>query len=436
MPKALFTLMALGVAAIRIASGLWLPWGLIAAAAVASAVWLFATPAGRRTASITAAGLATLPQRLGGASVALIGIAGVVGVLIALLAMGNGLQATLQATGSDDTAIVLSVDAPGEIGSTLDQNSVTLIGSEPQVMRDAKGRPIASPELLTIVSLPNESSGFTDQVSLRGVGPEVWALRPNVKIVAGRRFRTGLKELIVGKDAAREFGQTSIGSTLDLDGEPWKVVGEFDSGDAHDSELWADTGVVATTFHRGNSANVVSVRLGRARQFDAFKAALSSNPQLTVEAHTTRAFYAQQAKGLTRLIRVVGSIIAAIMAIGAVAGALNSMYSAVAARTREIATLRAIGFRGSSVVVSVMIETLLLALAGGALGAATAWLLFDHYTASTMGSNYNEMVFQLRVSPALLGTGLLVALVIGILGGLFPALSAARMPVADALRKF
>ena len=435
MPKTVFIMTTLGAAAIWIALGVWLPWWLIAVAVAASAIWLVATPAGRRTGSITVAGIATLPQRLGGASVALVGIAGVVGVLIALLAMGNGFQATLQATGSDDTAIVLSLDSPSEISSVLDQSSVRLMGHEPQVMRDAQGRPIASSELLSVVSLPDESNGLVAGVSLRGVRPEVWALRPNVKIIAGRRFHVGLRELIVGKDAAQEFAHTSIGSTLDLDGEPWKVVGKFDSGDAYNSELWADTNVVATTFHRGSNTNALTVRLESAKQFDIFKAALASDPQLHVEAHTTRAYYADQAKDLTKLIRVLGSIVAAIMGVGAVAGALNSMYSAVSARTREIATLRAIGFRGGPVVISVMIETMLLALVGGVVGAGVAWLLFDNYTASTVGPNFNEMVFQFRVSPALLGSGLRLALVIGFLGGLFPALRAARMPVADALRK-
>jgi putative ABC transport system permease protein len=435
MPKALFTMTALGAAAIWIAVGVWLPWWLIGVAVAACALWLIATPAGRRTGSITMAGIATLPQRMGGASVALVGIAGVVGVLIALLAMGNGFQATLQATGSDDTAIVLSSAAPSEVSSTLDQSSARLIGNEPQVMRDSEGRPIASPELMAALSLADESNGLVDYVSLRGVGPEVWALRPNAKIIAGRRFQAGMRELIVGKDAAREFANASVGSKLDINGEPWKVVGEFDSGDVHDSELWADSNLVATTFHRGTGINVVTVRLRSAKQFDAFKATLASDPQLDVRTNTTRAYYADQAKGLTKLIRVLGAIVAAIMGVGAVAGALNSMYSAVSARTREIATLRAIGFRGGPVVVSVMIETMLLALVGGAVGAGVAWLLLDDYTASTVGANYNEMMFQFHVSPALLGGGLRVALVLGLLGGLFPALSAARMPVADALRK-
>jgi putative ABC transport system permease protein len=435
LTKALFVMMILGAAAVWIALGVWLPWWLIGVAAAAWATWLLATPAGRRTGSVTMAGVATLPQRLRGASVAVVGIAGVVGVLVALLAMGNGFQSALRATGGDDTAIVLGSGAPNEVSSALDQTSVGLIGNEPQVTRDVQGRPIASPELLSAVSLPNESNGLVDYVSLRGVGPEVWALRPNVKIIAGRRFHTGLREFIVGKDATREFAHTSVGSTLDLNGEPWRVVGEFDSGDAHNSELWADSTVVATTFHRGNSANAVTVRLRSAQLLDAFKAALASDPQLSVRTDTTRAYYADQAKGLTRLIRILGVIVAAIMGVGALAGALNSMYSAVSARTREIATFRAIGFRGGPVVISVMIETMLLALVGGALGAGVVWLLLNNYTGTTVGADYNEMMFQFRVSPALVGSGLRVALVIGFLGGLLPALRAARMPVADALRK-
>ena len=435
MPQALFVAMALGAAAVWIVVGMWLPGWLIAVAAAAFAIWLAATPAGRRTGSITAAAIATLPQRLGGASVAMVGIAGVVGVLVALLAMGNGFRATLQATGSDDTAIVLSSGARSEVDSMLDQTSVKLIGNEPEVMRDPEGRPVASPELLAAVSLPDESSGLVDYVSLRGVGPESWALRPNFKIIAGRRFHTGMRELIVGKDAAQEFAYTSIGSKVDLNGEPWTVVGEFDSGDVHDSELWADSNLVAAAFHRGSSANAVTVRLRSAQQFDAFKASLASDPQLDVRTNTTRAYYAGQAKGLTRLIRVLGSLVASIMGVGAVAGALNSMYSAVSARMREIATLRAIGFRGGPVVVSVMLETMLLALVGGAAGAGLAWLLFNNYTASTVGANNSEMVFQFRISPVLLGSGLRVALVIGFLGGLLPALRAARVPLADALRK-
>lgn len=435
MRKALVVLATLAVALVLAAVGALLPWWLIAVVLVGFAGWLAATRTGRRTVSITGAGMATLPQRLGGASVVVVGIAGVVGVLVALLAMSKGFQSTLHATGSDDTAIVLRSGSLTEVNSVLEPNSVTLIGDKPQVMHDAAGRPIASPELLVAVSLPKKGHGLAANVSVRGVGPQVWALRRNVKIIAGRRFHTGLRELIVGKNVAGEFKDTSIGSSIELAGRPWKVVGEFDSGDAHDSEIWADTNVVAMAFHRGSSVSSDTVRLKSPKQFDAFKAALASDPRLKVEAHTTKAYYAGQAKGLTELIHILGAIVAGIMGVGAVAGALNSMYAAVSARTREIATLRAIGFHGVPVVVSVMIETMVLALAGGMVGAGIAWLLFNNYTASTMGANFSEVVFRFRVTPQLLGSGLRWALAIGFLGGLFPAVRAARMPVTEGLRE-
>jgi putative ABC transport system permease protein len=239
----------------------------------------------------------------------------------------------------------------------------------------------------------------------------------------------------VGRNAAREFAHTSIGAKLDLNGEPWTVVGEFTTGDAHDSELWADTNVVATTYHRGNSTSSITVRLRSARLFDAFKAAITSNPQLKLQVQTTRTYYNAQSESLTKIIRILGTTVALIMAIGAIFGALNTMYAAIATRTREIATLRAIGFRGAPVVVSVLIETLLLAIAGGAIGAAIAWALFDNYTASTLGANFSQVVFEFRVTPALLASGLKWALAIGFLGGLFPALRAARMRVTDGLRE-
>ena len=417
------------------ALGVMLPWAVLGALVLLLAVWLMVSRTGRQTASITRAGLSTLPQRLGGASVVVVGIAGVVGVLVSLLAMGRGFESTLQGTGSNDTVIVLRSGSVTEVNSVLTPNDAALIGEPPQVSRDAQGRPLISPELVVAASLKKKSNGLDANVAVRGVGAEVWAVHPRVKIIAGRRFTPGLRELIVGKDAAREFAATGVGSSIELNGQPWKVVGEFDSGDAHDSELWGDVDVLGPAFHRGSSFSSVTVRLVEPGQFDAFKAALAGNPSLKVEAHTTRAYYDRQAGGLTKLIRILGTIVASIMAIGAVAGALNSMYAAVSARTREIATLRAIGFRGGPVVVSVMLETMLLALAGGALGAALAWALFDNYTASTLGGNFSEVVFQFRVTPGLLASSLRWALVIGLLGGLFPALRAARMPVTDGLRE-
>ena len=409
-------------------------WAILVGIALLGA-WLALTRTGRQAWSATAVGIATIPQRLGSSSVVVVGIAGVVGVLIALLAMAEGFRSTLQQTGSDDTAIVLRAGSQTEINSVVDSDTIHVVAEEPQVMRDARGRQIASPEIVVDASIPKKGSTLDTNVEIRGVGEQVWELHPRLRIIAGRRFTPGLRELIVGKNAAREFANTSIGSKLELNGEPWIVVGEFDSGDAHDSELWADTNVVATTYHRGNSTSSVTVRLTSARLFDAFKAAITSNPQLKLQVQTTSTYYNAQSEGLTKIIRILGTTVAVIMAIGAIFGALNTMYAAIATRTREIATLRAIGFRGVPVVVSVLIETLLLAILGAAVGAGIAWGLFDNYTASTLGANFSQVVFEFRVTPALLAAGLKWALAIGFLGGLFPALRAARMPVTDGLRE-
>jgi len=405
----------------------WLPWILTAAVLLACA--------NGQVRSVAQVGISTLRQRLGAASVVVVGIAGVVGVLVALLAMAQGFQATLQETGSNDTAIVLRSGSQTEINSALDHAATVVIGDEPQVQHDAQGRPIASPELVVVASLPKKGSSTDANVEVRGIGQDAWALRTRVRMVSGRRFTPGLRELIVGARAAKEFEHTELGSKIDLGGQPWTVVGVFDSGDEHDSELWGDADVVASAYRRGDGRNSVTVRLKSPQQLDAFKAALASDPRFKVDASTTLDYYSRQSDLLTRTIRILGTTVAIIMAIGAIFGALNTMYAAVASRTREIATLRAMGFRGGPVVVSVLIETLLLAIAGGVIGAVIAWALFDHYTASTLGANFSQVVFEFRVTPALLAGGLKWALAIGLVGGLFPALRAARMPVTDGLRE-
>lgn len=430
-----WSLLTLLVAAAFVAFVAIVPWWGGALAAALLAAWLALTRVGRQAWSVTEVGMSTVPQRLGAASVVVVGIAGVVGVLVALFAMAEGFQSTLLETGNTDTAIVLRGGSQAELNSGLAHDATVIISNEPQVKRDSEGRPIASPELVVIASLPKKSSGTDANVELRGVGEGAWALRPNVHIIAGRRFTPGLRELIVGKRAAMEFEHTALGSRFNLGGQPWTVVGEFDSGDEHDSELWGDADVIAAAYRRGDSRNSVTVRLQSPKAFDAFKAALASDPRFKADASTTRDYYNRQSELLTRAIRVLGTAVAIIMAIGAIFGALNTMYAAVAARTREIATLRAMGFRGGPVVVSVLIETLLLALAGGVIGGAIAWALFDHYTASTLGSNFSQVVFEFRVTPALLANGLKWALAIGFVGGLFPALRAARMPVTDGLRE-
>ncbi|HEU0277325.1 MAG TPA: ABC transporter permease [Rhodanobacteraceae bacterium] len=415
----------------------FLPWYGAVAAVVILALWLAFTRVGRRTLSVTGVGLATLPSRWGASSVIVIGIAGVVGVLVALLAMGEGLSATLRGTGNDATAIVLRAGSKVEANSVLMHDQVVLIGQAASVARDAQGHPIASPELLLAASLPKQN-GQDANLSVRGIGTEAWAVRPDVKIIAGRRFTPGTLELDVGKGVAAQFRGMTVGSSVQLANQQWKIVGEFDSGDAFNSEIWADKDTIGPVYHRGSSASSVTVRLTSPAALGQFKAALAADPQLKVDAETTHKYFADQSGGINKLIRTLGTAIAAIMAIGAVFGALNSMYAAVATRAREIATLRAVGFRGTPVVVSVLMETMLLALAGGVLGALVAWLIFGHFTASTSaggGFSFTQMVFQFRVTPALVWNGLKWALAIGFVGGLFPALRASRLPVTTALRE-
>lgn len=415
---------------------LWikLPWWLLLILAALGALLLVLTRRGRQALAVARMGVSTLPQRLGASSVILVGIAGVVGVLVALLAMGTGLSQTLRATGSNDTAIVLRAGSNSELASSITRGESTLIAQAPGIARDAKGVPLISPELVVIANLPKRGSSSDANVELRGVGTLVRAVHPKVRLIAGRWFTPGLRELVVGAGAELEFAGLKLGDTVRLGRQPWQVVGVFKAGDAHDSELWADADTVASAYRRSGFSSV-TVRLARPQDFAAFKAALLSNPQLKVMVQTTRAYYAAQSEGLTKVIRIVGIAVGLIMALGAIFGALNTMYAAISARAREIATLRALGFGGLPVVLAVLLETLLLALLGGVLGGAIAWLLFNGYTVSTLGADFSQVVFQFQVTPALLVQGLKWALAIGFIGGIFPALRAARVPVSVALRE-
>jgi putative ABC transport system permease protein len=413
-----------------------LPWPAVLLLVVLLALWLVLTRRGRQTLSITSVGISTLRQRIGASLVVVVGIAGVVGVLVAMLAMGEGFQSTLQQTGSDDTAIVLRGGSNAELNSVLDRDSVNVVVQAPGVARSADGKPVASAEQSVVANLPKRSDASVEaNVPIRGVGDEAWTLRPNVKIVQGRRFKPGLRELVVGQGATRQFAGLDVGRQLRLAGQEWSIVGEFTSGDSHDSELWGDAQTVASAYRRGSSVQSVTVRLTSPQAFDAFKAALSSDPRLKVDVSTTREYFSKQSENLTKVIRVVGITVGVIMAIGAIFGALNTMFAAIAARAREIATLRAIGFRGLPVVVSVLMETMLLALLGGVLGGLISWLIFNGYTASTLGANFSQVVFQFKVSPELLWLGIKWAMAIGFVGGLFPAVRAARLPVTTALRE-
>ncbi|TBR37319.1 MULTISPECIES: ABC transporter permease [Dyella] len=402
------------------------------------ALWMALTRRGRQAASVASVGLSTLRARLGSSAVVVVGIAGVVGVLVAMLAMGEGYAETLRKTGSPDTVIVMRGGSASEVMSVLDRDSLVVIPQTAGIARDAKGDPIASPELVVAANLPVKGGGPDDEgsVQLRGVGDKATLIRPNFRIIEGRNFNPGMRELIVGKGAQRQFVGLEPGHKIRLGNQEWTVVGVFSSGDALDSEVWGDAAVVADTYRRGSSRASVTVKLADPKGFDAFKSALAADPRLKVDAESTIEYFSKQSEGTTKMIKGIGIAVGLIMAIGALFGALNTMFAAVASRAREIATLRAIGFRGLPVVVAIMLETMLLALIGGLLGGVIAWAIFNNFTASTLAQgSVGQLTFAFRVSPEVLWTGVKWALAIGFVGGLFPAVRAARLPVTTALRE-
>jgi putative ABC transport system permease protein len=378
--------------------------------------------------------LQTLPQRVGASSVIVIGIAGVVAVLVSVLAMGVGFRHTLADSGRADRVIILRGGSDAEINSNLTRSDVDTISNAPGLAKDASGKALLSSELVTVVNVPKSDTGTDANVTLRGVGLKLTEVRPELKVIAGRMFRPAVRELIAGAGAAKQFRGLTAGSVLHLRNADWTVTGVFSSnGDVHESELLADVDTVGSSIERNSYSSAIGLLSGAA-EFGRFKDALTTDPQLKVEVQREPEYYAAQSKNLTQVINVVGNTVAVIMAIGAMFGALNSMYSAVAARGLEIATLRAIGFGALPVLLSVMIEALLLSLLGGVIGASLAWLFFNGHSVSTLGGAFAQVVFQLTVTRALIITGIVWACFIGLLGGLFPALRAARLPVAEALR--
>jgi putative ABC transport system permease protein len=387
----------------------------------------------RQTTAIIAMNLRSIPQRLGASLVIVVGIAGVVAVLVAMLSMSAGLSRTLTATGSEQRAVVLRGGANIELSSFLERNATTLVKMDPAVARDPNGLPMASAEIIVVTELRRAGQGMPANVSLRGVEPAGFSIRPELAIIEGRRFRPALREVIVGRGAQQEFEGLAVGGNVRIRGADWRVVGVFEAGDAHDSELWADIGSVQSGFSRSGYSSVLA-ELTHVDAFGAFEARLTSDPQLNVDVFREPDYFGAQSANITRQIGFLTGIIAAIMAAGALFGALNTMYAAVSSRTVEIGTLRALGFGRVPVVASVMAESLLLSLLGGLLGAALAFALFNGYQVSTLGSGFSQVAFNFAVTPALLLQGLAWALGIGFFGGLMPALRAARIPVTDALR--
>jgi putative ABC transport system permease protein len=381
--------------------------------------------------------LLTIPRRLGSSAATVFGVAGVVAVFVGVLSIGQGFQKTLSSTGGPSNVIVLRGGTDTEMNSLLGRRSTTVISDGPGIARDADGETLASSELFVIVDLPKRSTGTLANVPLRGVGPKALEVRGNVEIVAGRMFETGRNEIMVGTAAAAEFAGLDLGNTLRWGENSWTVVGIFKTnGTIAESELWCDVGVLAPAYKRGNTYQSVYARLVSPADFAGLKSTLTSDPRLDVAVLKEADYFSSQSTMLVGIVNGLGFVITFLMALGAIFGAFNTMYTAVSARTREIATLRALGFPAAPVVVSVMLESVVLSLLGGAIGAGAAWLAFDGYRAATLNwQSFSQVAFAFAVTPALLIGGLLWALLIGVVGGLFPAIRAARLPISAALRE-
>jgi len=385
-------------------------------------------------AAISAMNVRSLPQRLGTSSVVVIGIAGVVAVLISVLAMSTGLVRAMQKTGPESRAIVVRTGSSSELISVMTNAAALTVADAAGIKKDAGGRALASPEALLVVNL-RKKDGSETAAPFRGLTSQGLSVRSEIKIISGRNFQPGLTELIVGKSASRLYAGLDPGSTIKLFGTVWTVVGTFESGGtAREGELIADEPTLNSVYQRGNSMQSVLVVLESPQSYQTFKDAVTTNPQLQVDVSTEKAFGTQQADTVTTILSVVAYVVGGIMAVGAIFGALNTMYSAVSTRSREIATLRAIGFSATPVVVSVFVEALLLAMIGGALGTLIAWLLFNGHSVDTRIGFTGQMIFDLAVTPGLVLLGIVWAFVIGLIGGLFPAIRAARLPVAMALK--
>lgn len=380
--------------------------------------------------------LRSLRRRWVSATVAVLGIAGTVGVFVAMLALANGFQATLLSSGSLQNAIVRRSGATGEMESVLTLDSVRVIEDAPGVGRAANGS-LASAEVVVVATFPLKEENTPANAQVRGVSPNILEVRDNVRVVSGRFFESGRNELVVGRNVAASYAGFELGSAVEFGGGTWTVVGVFDAGgSAFDSEVWCDARVLNQVYLRPpNVFQSVTARLASAGDFQQFKDALTSDPRLNVQVDREVEYYNKQSRQLTTLITVLGSIVAFVMGIGAVFGALNTMYSAVTERTREIGTMRALGFTPGSVVASFLIESLCIALLGGVLGCIAVLPLNDLTTGAMNWATFSYLAFAFQITPPLLGAGIAFALFMGVVGGVPPALRAARMPVVAALRE-
>jgi putative ABC transport system permease protein len=373
--------------------------------------------------------------RKGTAAMTAMGIAMVVAVFVMTLSIAQGFRDTLVASGSPQNAIVLRKSATSENVSAVLKPQLSMIEAMPQVARGADGRAMASPELVVIISLPRIVDDNPANVPLRGVGPKAFEVRENLAFVEGRRFAPGTREINVGRQAVNRFKGLTLGSEVKFGATVWKVVGVFTADDASfESEVWGDVDLMLPAFQR-NEYQSVTVKLTDPSAFDAFKATIAADPRLDLEPQRERDYYEAQSATTATLIRVFATFVTAILSIGAVFGAMNTMYAAVAYRTREIGTLRALGFPRSRIVAAFLAESVALAIVGGVIGCVLALPVHGLSTGTMNMASFSELAFKFRITPALLAGGMIFSALMGAVGGLLPALRAARIPVARALRE-
>ncbi|MDJ0712331.1 MAG: ABC transporter permease [Woeseiaceae bacterium] len=386
--------------------------------------------------AVTLLNLRNIPQRMASSVVAIVGVAAVVLVFAAVLSMASGLEKTMMSAGTDDTAVIMRSGATSELNSGLSNEQTLIVGNAPGVLKDGD-RSVISAELYVVTDVRKKSTNADANVPFRGIQEGAFDVRHNVTIADGRMFEPGKNEIIVGLAAQREFMGLDTGSTIRFGQTEWTVVGAFDAGGSVDeSELWTDVRVLQAAYRRGNSFQSVRVKLESPESIETLRAALDADPRIDPDVMTEREYYSTQSAGLIQFIKLIGYPLTILMAIGAIFGALNSMYSSISVRGKEIATLRALGFGPTAVMFSTVIESVILAAIGGILGGLLAYLAFNGFQVSTLnGPSFSQVVFDFAVTPELLTQGLKAALVIGVVGGIFPAIRAARLPVAQALRE-
>jgi len=385
--------------------------------------------------AVSAINLKSIPQRFWLSLSTVIAIALVVMVLLSFLAMSNGFRRTLEGSGSNEVAVVLRGGSQAEINSALTREQIRLLEDAPGIARNPEGKPLASPELYLIVDGIKRASNTKANLPLRGIGQEGAAIRRNIKLIEGRMFNPGANEIVVGKGIVSEFSGFELGKTVNFGSSPWTVVGIFDAdGTVFESEIWADLPVVQSLFKRNNYFQTMRARLQSPATLAALKNYSDGDPRLKLDVKSEAEYFADQASQTSDLIQKLGWPLAIAMALGALAGALNTMYSAVAGRTVEIATLRAIGFGVLPAFFGTLVESLVLAALGGLIGALATFLIFNGFTTSTLGASFTQVVFHFTLSPALIAQAVVLALVIGLIGGIFPAIRAARTPIVAGLQ--